>query len=86
MVVAERANAQIVSSMNAEAAAVGIRMGQPVRDAHTMCGGLITRQQNLAAEAAFLMALRRWAGKFSPWVADEAPDGPRWSIYRSMRR
>lgn len=27
------------------------------------------------AEAQFLLMLRRWAGRFSPWVADEAPAG-----------
>ncbi len=50
-------------------------MGQPVRDAHAMCADLRTRSRNAPAEAAFLTALRRWAGKFSPWVAEEAPDG-----------
>ncbi|MEM8728625.1 MAG: DUF6504 family protein [Pseudomonadota bacterium] len=74
-VVEERGNMQVVSSVNAVACAAGIRRGQPVRDAHAMCAGLLTRTRNAPAEAAFLTALRRWAGKFSPWVAEEAPDG-----------
>ena len=74
-VVEDRGNMQVVSSVNAAASAAGIRRGQPVRDAHAMCGGLLTRTRNAPAEAAFLTALRRWAGKFSPWVAEEAPDG-----------
>ncbi|NOE26691.1 DNA polymerase Y family protein [Ruegeria sp. HKCCD6157] len=74
-VVAEQSNMQIVTSLNAEAQAAGLRVGQPVRDAHAMCASLITRPRNAPAEAAFLTALRRWAGKFSPWVAEEAPDG-----------
>ena len=74
-VVEERGNMQLVSSVNAQAHEAGIRVGQPVRDAHAMCGGLLTRVRNGPAEAAFLTALRRWAGKFSPWVAEEAPDG-----------
>ena len=74
-VVQEISNAQIVSSVNADAAARGIRTGQPVRDAHAMCEGLVTRTRNTEAEAAFLMVLQRWAGKFSPWVATEADDG-----------
>ncbi|MGV6850512.1 MAG: Y-family DNA polymerase [Marinibacterium sp.] len=75
VVVAETGNSQIVSSANEAAFAAGLRPGQPVRDAHAMCAGLLTRAQNVPAEAAFLAALRRWAGKFSPWVAQEAPDG-----------
>ena len=74
-VVEERGNMQLVSSVNAAGHAAGIRRGQPVRDAHAMCGGLLTRTRNAPAEAAFLTALRRWAGKFSPWVAEELPDG-----------
>ncbi|MEM7318059.1 MAG: DUF6504 family protein [Pseudomonadota bacterium] len=74
-VVAEQSNMQVITALNGDAQAAGLRVGQPVRDAHAMCGGLITRQRNAPAEAAFLTALRRWAGKFSPWVAEEAPDG-----------
>ncbi|KUJ78819.1 DUF6504 family protein [Ruegeria profundi] len=74
-VVAEQSNMQVVTSLNAEAQAAGLRVGQPVRDAHAMCANLVTRPRNTPAEAAFLTALRRWAGKFSPWVAEESPDG-----------
>jgi len=74
-IVAERANAQVISSLNDAATAAGLQVGQPVRDAHAMCAGLVTRIRNVPAEAAFLAALRRWAGRFSPWVAEEAPDG-----------
>ncbi len=74
-VVAEQSNMQVVTSLNAEAQAAGLRVGQPVRDAHAMCAALVTRPRNPPAEAAFLTALRRWAGKFSPWVAEEPPDG-----------
>ncbi|MFT7594169.1 MAG: protein ImuB [Paracoccaceae bacterium] len=74
-VVAEQANMQVITSVNAQAQAAGLQVGQPVRDAHAMCAHLITRTRNAPAEAAFLAALRRWAGKFSPWVAEEAPDG-----------
>lgn len=74
-VVAETGNTQLVTSANAAAYAAGVRVGQPVRDAHAMCAGLLTRSRNAPAEAAFLTALRRWAGKFSPWVSEQAPDG-----------
>ncbi len=74
-VVAEQSNMQVVTSLNVEAQAAGLRVGQPVRDAHAICAALVTRPRNPPAEAAFLTALRRWAGKFSPWVAEEPPDG-----------
>ncbi|SLN45269.1 Y-family DNA polymerase [Ruegeria meonggei] len=74
-VVAEQSNMQVITSLNADAQAAGLRVGQPVRDAHAMCASLVTRPRNAPAEAVFLTALRRWAGKFSPWVAEEAPDG-----------
>jgi protein ImuB len=74
-VVAEQSNMQVITSLSASAAAAGLHVGQPVRDAHAMCADLMTRSRNGPAEAAFLTALRRWAGKFSPWVAEEAPDG-----------
>ena len=74
-IVGEVGNAQVITSLNGAACAAGVQVGQPVRDAHAMCAGLITRARNIPGEVAFLAALRRWAGKFSPWVADEAPDG-----------
>lgn len=74
-VVAEQSNMQVITSLNADAQAAGLRVGQPVRDAHAMCASLVTRPRNAPAEAVFLTALRRWAGKFSPWVAEEVPDG-----------
>ncbi len=68
-------NAQVLVSLSVEAEAAGLTLGQPVRDAHAMCPGLETRLQNKGLDRAFLAVLRRWAGKFSPWVSEEAPDG-----------
>lgn len=73
--VEEIGNAQIIASASALAQARGVHVGQPVRDAHAVCADLITRRRNAQAEAAFLTVLRRWAGKFSPWVAEQNPDG-----------
>ncbi|WP_204113028.1 DNA polymerase Y family protein [Shimia biformata] len=66
---------QVISSMNALAEAEGLQVGQPLRDAQAVCPALVTRLQNVQAEAAFLTVLRRWAGKFSPWVAEAPPTG-----------
>jgi protein ImuB len=74
VVVAEHGNMQSISSVSVPAQQRGVHMGQPVRDAHAMCEGLITRERNLLAEQQFLTALRRWASKFSPWVAEEGDD------------
>ncbi|MDF0599336.1 DNA polymerase Y family protein [Psychromarinibacter sp. C21-152] len=74
-VVAERRNRQVLSSLSAAASAEGLRQGQPLRDAQAMCPHLLTRPAEPHADAAFLTALRRWAGKFSPWVAEEKPEG-----------
>ncbi len=72
-VIEDRGNMQLVSSLSDEAEAAGLSVGQPLRDALAMCPGLVTRPRNLRAEADFLTVLRRWAGKFSPWVGDEPP-------------
>lgn len=72
-VVADRGNLQVLASLSAEAETAGLTPGQPLRDAQAMCPELVTRLANPLAEAAFLSALCRWAGKFSPWVAEEAP-------------
>jgi len=65
---------QVISSLNAVAQGHGLQVGQPVRDAHAMCPGLITYTRSTVAEGRFLDALQRWAGKFSPWVAPEDSD------------
>ena len=70
----DRNGAQVIVSLDAGAERAGLRPGQPLRDATAMCPDLLTRPANPLAEAAFLTVLRRWAGKFSPWVAEEPPD------------
>ena len=72
-VIRDQGNMQVLSSLSAEAEAEGLRPGQPLRDALAMCPNLLTRLSNPQAEAAFLTILRRWAGKYSPWVSEELP-------------
>ncbi|WP_300519786.1 DNA polymerase Y family protein [Aliiroseovarius sp.] len=69
-VVADRGNLQILTSLSFEAEQAGLTPGQPLRDARAMCPELISQRANPVAEAAFLTTLRRWAGKFSPWVGE----------------
>lgn len=68
------ANAQLLASISAEAEARGLRRGQPLRDARAMCPELVSQTRDPAAEAAFLAVLRRWATRFSPWVAEDEPE------------
>lgn len=72
-VVQDQNGAQVLASLNPEAEAAGLRQGQGLRDAMAICPGLLTRVADPVADAAFLAVLRRWAGKYSPWVADEPP-------------
>ncbi|WP_420326962.1 DNA polymerase Y family protein [Mameliella sp.] len=72
--VAQEGAAQVLGSLSQAASLAGLRPGQPLRDAHAMCAGLLTRPAQPIQEKAFLGALHRWAGKFSPWVAVEPPD------------
>lgn len=74
VVVEDQRGAQVISSLSQEASAVGLVRGQTLRDARAMCPGLTSRGANPHVEAAFLTTLRRWAGQFTPWVAEEAPD------------
>ncbi|MEM9250368.1 MAG: DNA polymerase Y family protein [Pseudomonadota bacterium] len=70
-IVGDRGNVTMLVSLSEQAIAAGLSRGQPVRDARAMCPALVTRFENPQAEADFLAALQRWAGKFSPWVAAE---------------
>ncbi len=74
-VVGDRNGAQVIMSLSAAAEAAGLTADQPLRDATAMCPDLVTVPANPQAEAWFLTGLRRWAGKFSPWVAEEPPGG-----------
>jgi len=72
--VAQDGPAQVLAALSLRAAQAGLYPGQPLRDAHAVCAGLLTRPDHPQRNAAFLGTLHRWAGKFSPWVAAEPPD------------
>ncbi|WP_299139281.1 DNA polymerase Y family protein [uncultured Tateyamaria sp.] len=73
-IVEDQQNMQVITALSGVAQAQGLQVGQPVRDAHAMCPGLLTYARSAPGEARFLEALQRWAGKFSPWVAPEDED------------
>ena len=74
-VVEEVGNARVLSSLSLEASRAGLTPGLPLAEARALCPDLQTRPADRLREAAFLTLLRRWAGKFSPWVAEEPPTG-----------
>jgi protein ImuB len=72
-VTGNRDGAEVLVSLNPLAEVAGLRLDQPLRDATAMCPDLLTRAESPAQDAAFLGVLRRWAGRLSPWVAEEPP-------------
>jgi len=71
--VRDQNNMQVLDSLTAQAEAYGLSAGQPLRDALAMCPALFTRRVNPRDQADFLATLRRWAGKYSPWVSTHPP-------------
>ena len=72
-IVSQSGNLLSLASLSPEASAEGLTIGQSLSDARAFCPQLLTAPENPLQEAAFLAGLRRWAGKYSPWVASEAP-------------
>lgn len=68
-------NLLTLTSLSAQASDAGLRREMTLTDARTLCPGLLTRPAEPLREAAFLSALRRWAGQFTPWVAEEPAGG-----------
>ncbi|MEO0342762.1 MAG: DNA polymerase Y family protein [Pseudomonadota bacterium] len=58
-------------SLSPTAADEGLRIGQSLSDARAMCPDLLTSERNAPLEEAFMSALQRWAGQFSPWVSHQ---------------
>ncbi|MBA3324232.1 MAG: DNA polymerase Y family protein, partial [Rhodobacteraceae bacterium] len=73
-VVADAGGLLSLASLSADAEAAGLRRGMALGDARAICPGLVTRPEDPLREGPFLGALRRWAGRFSPWVAAEPPE------------
>ncbi len=73
-VVAEVRGALLLTSLTAAAEAAGLRRGMALGDARAILPGLVTRPADAPREAAFLAGLRRWAGRFTPWVGEEGTE------------
>ena len=75
VVVADRRGGLDLVSLSATAEGLGLRRGMALGDARAICPELVTRPADPPRDAAFLAALRRWAGRFSPWAAEEGEAG-----------
>lgn len=73
-VIQNKGSAQVLWSLSQAASAAGLNHDQPLQDAQAMCHNLVTRLHNPPCEAMFLTRVRRWAGKYSPWVGAIAPN------------
>ncbi|MEM6390212.1 MAG: DNA polymerase Y family protein [Pseudomonadota bacterium] len=74
-VVRQEGNMRLILAVSEAAQAQGAFPGQALQEALSIVPGLITRAAQPEREREFLTALRRWAGKFSPWVAEEDTAG-----------
>lgn len=70
-IIADRRGALVISSLTSEAEAAGLRPGMTLGDARAIRPDLATHPEDPAAFATFLVLLRRWAGRFTPWIAEE---------------
>jgi len=67
--------AERVLCVNDHAGKGMVRPGMPLADATAICPALMSEPQDVLRETTMLGALQRWADRFSPTVASEAPDG-----------
>lgn len=72
--VVETGNLRQLAATTLVAERAGLSRGQSLGEAAVLCPDLVTRPAESEREAALLVALRRWAGKFSPWVSEEGAD------------
>ena len=68
-------NSDHLHCVNVAAIARGLRRGMALADARAICPDLATHAADLAAEAAALASLRRWAGRYAPMVGTDGTDG-----------
>ncbi|MGV8954224.1 MAG: Y-family DNA polymerase [Cypionkella sp.] len=70
-----QSNTERLYCVTLKARRLGLRAGMSFTDAHALCPDLVTKAADLAADARFLEALRRWALRYCPWVGLEGGDG-----------
>lgn len=68
-------NRSLVIACNFAASTSGVRPGMPVSAAQALAAGLVVRGRDLAAEQESLSGIAAWAGRFTPSVSLQPPDG-----------
>lgn len=68
-------NAQRITCLNTLAETQGLARGMSYADARAFCPDLQSRPAEPEADQRFLLALLRWARRYSPWVGLDGPDG-----------
>lgn len=68
-------NASRIYCLNETAERMGLNRGMPHADARAFCPELQSRLAEPEVEQQFLLALRRWALRYSPWAGLEGRDG-----------
>ena len=64
---------RIAVAVNGPAGRSGVRPGQSLADARSLCPALQAVEADPAADSRLLLHLARWCARYTPWVAPEAP-------------
>ncbi|MGD9916411.1 MAG: DNA polymerase Y family protein [Paenirhodobacter sp.] len=67
--------AETLACLNLAAERAGLHRGMRLADARGFCPDLLTAPARPDLDARFLAGLRRWAGRYCPWVGIEGDDG-----------
>ena len=67
---------RIAVAVNGPAGRSGVRPGQSLADARSLCPALKAVEADPAADSRLLLHLARWCARYTPWVAPEAPEAP----------
>ena len=73
--IAEAAGNRLLAAVNPAAAAAGLAPGMPLADALSFFPALATRPAEPQADAAALVRLAEWCGRYSPWTAADLQSG-----------
>ncbi|MCI4663608.1 MAG: DNA polymerase Y family protein [Neomegalonema sp.] len=77
-ILADQRNARVIVGLSATAETAGLSHGAAAADARALQPGLISRPLDPAALARLAEGLRRWLGRYSPWIGrEEHSPGPR---------
>ncbi len=64
---------RIAVAVNGPAGRNGVRPGQSLADARSLCPALKAVEADPAADSRLLLHLARWCTRYTPWAAPEAP-------------